>query len=211
MKYIFIFLLVLLFSAPSVFAAPASLSFDPIDIQTTTGKTIDVTVNIFTGRQAVASTDVWLTYDPSILQPIINTVKTGSLFDTIELKVIEPGKLYIYGIQENPRQVEPVQGTLAIIQFNTLKAGSSHLAFVCDSAQKSSSQIIASDENLSNVISCPATMAHSTLVTIYDNNILGVSTGNNLITRLSYILGVIVIIFSIVLLIRYQQLRREIS
>lgn len=211
MKYIFVFLLVLLFSVSPVFAAPASLSFDPVEIQSLTGDTIDVTVNIFTGSQSVTSTDVWLSYDPTILRPVINTVKTGSLFDTIEMKEIESGKLYIYGIQKNPRQVEPVQGTLATIQFISLKAGKSSLKFECDPSQKSSSQIIAADSNLSNVISCPATIAHSAIVSISNNNILGVSTENNLITQLSYILGVIVIIFSSTLFIRYQRIRREIS
>ena len=211
MKYIFVFLLVLLFSVPPVFAAPASLSFDPVDIKTSVGRTVDVTVNIFTGNQSVASTDIWLRYDPTVLHPVVNTVKTGSLFDTIELKNIEPGRLYIYGIQKNPRQVEPVQGTLATIQFIALKNGTSYLRFDCDPSQKSTSQIITADKNLSNVISCPATTSHSSTVIVSDSNILGVSTGNNLITQLSYILGVIVIIFSIVLFIRYQRIRNEVS
>lgn len=211
MKYIFVFLLVLLFSVSPVFAAPASLSFEPANIQTTTGRTVDITVNIFTGSQPVASTDVWLTYDPSILEPIVDSVKTGSSFDTIELKQINPGTLYLYGIQKNPREVEPVQGTLATVQFIAIKGGASTIKFDCDSTKKTTSQIIASDKNLSNVISCPATTAHTASISVSENNILGVSTQNTLITQLSYILGVVVIIFSLVLFIRYQRIRHEIS
>lgn len=208
MKYIFVFLLVILFSAPSVFAAPASLSFDPIDIKTSTGKTFEVTVNIFTGSQAVASTDIWLTYDPSILKPIVDTAKTGTLFDTIEVKEIEAGKLYIYGIQKNPRDVDPVQGTIATVQFTALKNGVTDLEFDCSSSEKSS-QIITS--SLSNVISCPATIAHTGTVTVSDSNVLGISTENNLMTQLSYMLGAVVVLFSVILFIRYQRIHHEIS
>ncbi len=211
MKYIFVFLLVLFSVVPSVYAAPASLSFDPINIQTTSGKPIDVTINIFTGNQPVASTDIWLSYDPTILQPLPDNTKTGSLFKTVDVKEIEPGKLYIYGIADNPREVTPVQGTIATIQFMSLKAGTSQLRYECDSSMRSSSQIIAVDNNLTNVISCPATISHSSTVTVTENNILGVSTENNLINQLSYILGIIVIIFSIVLFVRYQRIRHEIS
>lgn len=211
MKYIFVFLLVLLFSVPPVFAAPASLSFDPVNTQTTTGRTVDITVNIYTGSQPVASTDIWLNYDPAILQPIVDSVKTGSLFDTIALKEIAPGRLYIYGIQKNPRDVEPVQGTLATIQFMAIKEGTADLRFECNPTQKATSQIIAADKNLSNVISCPATTAHSASVSVSGNNILGVSTENTIITQLSYVLGVIVIVFSLVLFVRYQHIHKDIS
>jgi hypothetical protein len=211
MKYILAFLMVLLFSAPSVFAAPASLSFEPVAVNTSKGKLIDVTVNIFTGSQSVTSTDVWINYDPAIIQPVLDTVKTGSLFDTIEFKIIEPGKLYIYGIQKNPRQVDPVQGTLATIQFTALTEGTSFLSFDCDPSQKLSSQIIASDSNLSNVIHCDVTKAHSASVTVSGSSILGVSTENTIVTQISYVVGVIVLVFSLVLFIRYQHIRHEIS
>lgn len=203
--------MVLLFSAPSVFAAPASLSFDPVEVQISKGKQVDITVNIFTGSQSVTSTDVWINYDPAIIQPELNTVKTGSLFDTIEYKIIEPGKLYLYGIQKNPRQADPVQGTLATVQFTALTNGTSALSFDCDPSQKLTSQIIASDSNLSNVIGCDVTKAHSASITVSDSTILGVSTENTFVTQISYVVGVIVLVFSIVLFIRYQHIRHEIS
>ena len=194
-----------LFCAPAVASAsPASLSFDPVDQSTKTGQTTSVAVNIFTNNQAVASTDVWIKYDPSIVQPVASSIIKGSLFETVEAKIVSPGKFYLYGVRKNPSVSTPLLGTVATIKFNALSEGKSDLMFECSQFKKQSSTIIMSDRSLANIISCDGTIAHSAQIAVKSGSILGVSTNNLPISPISLVVGAVVFLLTGLLYFRYR-------
>ncbi|OGK35360.1 hypothetical protein A3A93_04885 [Candidatus Roizmanbacteria bacterium RIFCSPLOWO2_01_FULL_38_12] len=201
-----ILLLLLLFITPVVHAtSPASLSFDPIQQTTTTGQKVEVAVNIFTNNQAVASTDIWIKYDPNIVVPLPNEVENGSLFQSIDAKIVTPGSLYIYGIQNNPSSSTPLLGTVATIKFQTLREGATDIGFECAPYKKQTSTIIAADRSLSNIISCPSTIAHTGRITVEEGGILGASTGKFSISPMYLVLG-LVLLLTVFLFYRYRSM-----
>ena len=197
----------ILFCAPAVVAAsPASLSFDLIDQSTKTGQTVSVAVNIYTNNQAVASTDVWIKYDPSIVKPVTSSIIKGSLFENVEAKIVSPGKLYLYGVRTNPSVSTPLLGTVATIKFNALREGKTDLRFECSQYKKQSSTIIKSDSSLTNIISCESTIAHSTQITVKGGAILGVNTNHLPISPIYLAVGAVVLIITCLLYYRYRSI-----
>jgi hypothetical protein len=194
-----------------VFAEPASISFDPIEIQSKTNEIITVDVNIYTADTPVASTDVWVRYDPRYLEPLVDTTKKGNLFNTIDTKIVSPGNLYVYGVQQDTSQSESKKGKLATLSFKALSSGQTQLSFECVPFKKQTSQIIKADSQLTNIISCPATVTHTAQVTISaDSSVLGENTRMNSIMRIASGTGAIIIaLLTGYLFMKYQRLRKR--
>jgi hypothetical protein len=205
-KWVLLMAALFIFASP-VSAEPASISFDPIDIKASTQEIIKVDINIYTDAQPVASTDVWITYDPAYLEPLVDETQAGSLFETIDTKIVSPGKVYIYGLQKNTFNVGAVQGKLATVVFKTKAAGETQLSFDCVPSKKRTSQIIKADRSLTNIISCSATMTHTAQVTISQkSSILGAATGNFSVMKILYgTIGIIVAILTVYLFIKYER------
>ena len=106
----------------------ASLSFDPGTISTKVGSVFDISINIFTDKEAVLSTDAWITYNPSLVEPILS-IKIGDTFKNVDAKIISPGRLYVYGINTDKSLQSPANGTVAVISFKSLKQGSNQFLF----------------------------------------------------------------------------------
>jgi len=212
MKGVLIFIVSLIFfCAPAVVAAsPASLSFNPVSQIIITGQTVSVAVNIFTNNQAVASTDVWIKYDPAVVQPVTNSIIKGSLFEKVEAKIVSPGKLYLYGVRKNPVASTALIGTVATIKFKALREGKTDLSFECSLFKKQSSTIILSDRSLANIISCESTITHSAQITVRGGSILGVNTSHSPISPLYLAVGAVVFIITCVLYYRYRSISSSI-
>ncbi len=209
MKYLFICFVFIFLGATHVYAVPASLSFDPSDIKIKKGQEIQVNINMFTGNEAVASTDVMINYDTSLLEPIPSATKNGTIFQTIDTKVITPGKLYVYGVQENKNEFTAAQGTVATITFKALISGDTQLSFDCNPVIKNTSQIIKGNNTFENIISCTSTIAHTSSISISEGSVLGAYTNEKLNTYTA-IFGILVAVFTFLLFVRYQRLQKNI-
>lgn len=209
MKHFLICCVFIFLGATHVYAVPASLSFDPSDINVKKGQEIKVNINMFTGNEAVASTDVLINYDTSLLEPVTNATKNGSIFQTVDSKVIAPGKLYVYGVDENKNEFASAQGTIATVTFKAIASGATQLSFDCNPVVKNTSQIIKGNNTFENIISCTSTIAHTSTISITDGNVLGAYTDGNLNTYTA-IFGILVAVFTFLLFLRYQRLQKNI-
>ena len=194
-------------------ANSASFSFDPISTTAAAGDTISVDVLMYSGSDTVISSDVWISYNPEILTPITEgllDVKGGNFFQITKAKILSPGKMYLYAINPSPSAANVANGKLASISFKARNSGSTDLRFECIPFQKQTSQIIRYDSELSNIINCTTTRAHTTSITITAGNVLGTSTQNSYQTW--YIaLAVLFVLFTGVLFLRYKRLSRNLK
>ncbi len=211
MKYLLSFFVFLFLTTSQVYAVPATLSFDPSDIKIKNGQEIQVNINMFTGNEAVASTDIMINYDKSLLEPIPNSTKNGTIFQTIDTKIISPGKLYIYGVQENKNEFVKAQGTVATVSFKTLKAGTTQLSFDCNPVIKNTSQIIKGSDSFQNIISCPSTIAHISSISIAEGTVLGAYADTyGKLNTYTAIFGILVAVFTFFVFLKYQRLKKNI-
>ena len=156
-------------------SSAASLSFEPVQSEAIVGTPFDIQLNIFSDREAVLSTDVWISYDPAVLQPIL-PVKEGALFASTDAKIITPGTLYMYGIRRDPTTAGVANGTIATLSFRPLKDTATTLRIQCGNTQLIHSQIIKNDTSLNNILNCERTAAHTATITVGNSQVLGTST-----------------------------------
>lgn len=192
----------------------ASFSFYPISVTAQAGETITVDVLMYSGSDPVISSDAWISYNPEILTPITEGsmyVKGGDFFQITDAKILSPGKMYLYAINQSPSAANIANGKLASISFMAREAGSTDLRFDCVPFQKQTSQIIRYDPELSNIINCTTTRAHTASITITEaGNVLGTTTQNAYQTW--YIaLAILFVLFTGVLFLRYKRLARNLK
>lgn len=125
----------------------ASLNFDQTTKLVATGSTFQIAVTVVPGSDSLSSTDVYVTYDSTLLKA--TSVVAGSLFPTVTNDISTSGRVYIAGMVNDPANSISTTGTLATITFQGLKDGTGTLAFDCNS-----SKIIKNDVNATNVITC---------------------------------------------------------
>lgn len=195
-------------------ANTASFSFDPITTTTQEGEIFTTDILMYSGSDPVISSDVLISYNPEVLTPITDgasDIQPGDFFQIIEAKILSPGKVYIYAINQSPSQSRAANGKLASVSFRARKAESTELRFDCIPFQKLTSQIIANDPDLTNIINCTTTRAHTSTVLIEaGNNVLGTSTQKSYQTW--YVgLAVLFAIFAGVLYFRYKRLFRHLK
>jgi hypothetical protein len=214
MRNIYVFIasfLIFLIAGSTIYAAPASLSFDPLTIQVKQGDIVKFNINMYSGDDAVASTDISISYDKGLLEPLPSEIIKGNIFETVQAKIISPGNLYVYGIQEDKTAAKTAQGTVATISFKALHEGTSTLSFNCNPIAQNSSQIIKAND-LGNIISCAATSAHTSQITITKGNVLGAYTQSyGRVGSITVILGILVAVFTFFIFLKYQRLRKDIT
>ena len=144
----FLSLIVFFIVAPFVFRAQAaSLGFDKSTATAANGATFQISVTVDPGSDALNSTDVYVTFDATLLKA--TAVSAGTMFPTVSNDISTSGKVYIAGMVNDPASSISTAGTLATITFQGLKEGTGTLSFDCNS-----SKIIKNDINASNVIVC---------------------------------------------------------
>ena len=149
-----------------VYAEPASLSLEPIQLKVKEGDTFEVKVNIYTGQRSTASSDIYIDYDSSLLEALPAKTENGDLFSLVDAKIINPGRLYLSAIEDNRDRIQPEIGTVATIYFKARHTGQTQLDFVCNEYGNHSSQIIKGEASLENIISCPSTTTHTSSIQI---------------------------------------------
>ncbi len=194
----------------------ASFSFEPVNITASKDDLIPVDVLIYSGTDPVISVDTWISYDPSVLSiasPESPEIKKGEMFENVSAKVISPGNLYVYAINQSPSLKQVTNGKIATIYFKAQKSGQTELRFDCIPFNTQTSQIIKNDEELSNIINCTTTRAHTATVTINNqSNVLGISASNAMQPRWGYVIvSVLLLILTVVLFMRYRKLMNKLK
>lgn len=197
-------------------SAIASFSFDPVNITASAGDIIPVDVMIYSGSDPVISTDIYISYDPSILSiasPQNPELKKGELFQSVDAKIIQPGNLYVYAINQSPDLKQVTNGKIATVYFKAEKSGTTNLRFECVPFMSQTSQIIRNDEELTNIINCTTTRAHATSVVVQDKKeVLGVSVSNNMQSGWGYVVvSLMMLILTAVLFMRYRKLMKKLK
>lgn len=147
-KKLFLSLLFFLSVTPFVFGVnAASLNFDKTTATAANGATFQIGVVVDPGTDKMNSTDVYVTYDATLLKA--TTVTAGTLFPTVTNDISTSGKVYIAGLVNDPASSVGTSGTVATITFQGLKEGTGTLSFDCNS-----SKIIKDDVNATNVLNC---------------------------------------------------------
>ena len=187
----------------------ASLSFEASQNTVLVGESVDLAINIYSNQEPVAATDVWISYNPSLFQPIL-PAQNSRLFEAMEAKIVAPGKLYIYGLRRNASETETANGNIATITFKALQEGAATFKFECLSGVENSSQIIKNNPQLTNIINCERTQAHSQIISIADTQILGASDRYILPLNMWYLTTLVAILtITVFLYIRTRQLAKE--
>lgn len=189
----------------------ASFSFDPVSIQTRTGDTFPVDVLIYSGSDPVISSDIWVRYDPNVLELVPQDtalVTARPLFATVETKPIAPGSLYLYALKPVSTQAGATNGVIATLHFRTKTAATTHLQFDCIPFEEKTSQIIRQDPELTNIINCDTTRTHQATVTVAGSEVLGVSDRmkQGIINPWYFSAGVVLMVIAGMVLFRYRQL-----
>jgi len=152
-----IFLLFLVFSGVFFSVEAASLKIDPNAVSSSAGNNFDVKVILDPGSDAIYSTDIYLTYDQSLLKVV--SVKAENLFPTVTHDESTSGKVYIAAMVNDPTSSISSSGTVATITFQGLKDGSGNLSFDC-----SNSKVIKNDANATNVLNCSQNVSSSVTI-----------------------------------------------
>lgn len=139
----------------------ASLGFDPESSEIEEGETFSVDVVIDAGTKQIASTDVYITYDSSIVS--LQSVNNGDYFPLVS-NIPTTGKLYIAGTIANQGEYKTGTGSVATLVFKGEAEGTTKLEFTCDITQTEASKINENDINASNIIDCSALTSHTVTV-----------------------------------------------
>lgn len=159
MKHFFICLIVLIFFLligpiyAKTFAA--SLSLDPTNVATDSGKTFTLNINIDTGTDQVKSADAYILYDQNTLQAV--SVTDGTFFgagNPVNQDLSTPGRAYISGMVVDQTQPVQGQGTIASITFKALIDGADTLKFDCTDGNTTATDILKTDGT--DIIVCSA-------------------------------------------------------
>jgi len=160
MKNLFKIIPVLMFFVlvPALFAAEAAyLKFDKETVTAANGATFQIGVIVEPGTDSLSSTDVYVTYDSTLLKATV--VTSGTQFPTVTNDIATSGKVYISGMVNDPSASISASGTLATITFQALKDGTGTLAFDCNL-----SKIVKNDVNATNVIVCGSNLTSAVTV-----------------------------------------------
>lgn len=139
----------------------ASLMFDPESSDIEEGETFSVDVNIDAETQQVAGTDIYISYDSSIVS--LQSVTGGDYFPLVS-NIPTTGQLYISGVIANQGEYKTGEGTVATLVFKGEAEGTTNLDFSCDLTQTETSKIIQNDINSSNIIDCSTLTPHTVVV-----------------------------------------------
>ena len=141
----------------------ASFTFDKTTVSVAVDSTFQLTITENAGTDQTNSSQVYIIYDPTLLEAEI--VTAGTYFPTVSNN-ITLGKVFIVGYVDGTTLYKTGSGTLATITFKGLKDGTGTITVDCRPGVSDSSQIIKyNDANATNLITCS------------DNNSVAVTVG----------------------------------
>lgn len=129
----------------------AYMKFDKTTGSVAAGSTFTLEAIVDAGSDQVTSTDMWILYDPTLLEA--QTVASGTFFPAVTNN-ISPGKIYVAGLITDPGTYKTGSGTVATITFKGLQNGTATLSFDCRTDVSNSSKIIKNAVDPTNIIIC---------------------------------------------------------
>lgn len=155
MKYIspFIYLSFVIFAC--LFVVPSahagSLKFDKGTVTVNAGETFTVGAMVDAGGDQITSTDMWILYDPALLEA--QAASPSSFFPAVTNNITS-GKVYVAGLITDPGAYKTGSGIVANITFKALKNGTATISYDCRTDVSNSSKIIKNSVDTTNVIVC---------------------------------------------------------
>jgi len=147
-SFLFVFVFISLISSP---LQAASLKFDRGTVSAAAGDTFTLDATIDAGSDQVTSTDMWILYDPALLEA--QSASPGAYFPAVTNN-ISGGKVYIAGLITDPGTYKTGTGTVAKITFKALKNGTATITYDCRADASNSSKVIKNAVDPVNVINC---------------------------------------------------------
>lgn len=147
------------FNAASIYAA--TFIFDPTSTEVRPDNTFDVDINVDAGTDQIAGTDIYLSYDASLLE--VQSITDGSYFPQVE-DVPSTGRLYISGFVNTQGDYKTGSGTVVTVTFKALQEGNTQLTIDCDTTQTDTSKIVQNDTAVTNILDCSALQSHSVAI-----------------------------------------------
>lgn len=188
-----------------------TLQFGQQTIETIVEKTVSLDLIVDSSDEPVAAVDIWISYDPQSLEFIL-PVKNHGILPVIESRIIAPGKLYISAIHPQPASATSIHTSIAKIFFTSKKTGVSNVSFLCDGADKFTSQIVSASSQNPNIIDCAKTNKNHITMQIkpedVSTQVKGVSDTRQLASNTSIntiLFGVVLIAVALVLYLRKAQ------
>lgn len=129
----------------------ASLSLEPVSLQTQVGSQFEVSVNVDMKDRTVNGIDAVIKYNPQMLEVVDSDnetagtqAQTGTIFKTLLVNQADPidGKIVLTGSRISTSQ-EPIKGTgtFAKISFIAKQAGNTNLEILFDSKKTNLSNV----------------------------------------------------------------------
>lgn len=139
----------------------ASVTFDPTTSSTSVNGTVSPKINVDSGTDQIAGTDVYVIYDPAFVEP--QTVTAGTHFPIVTNQPFSstPAKVAISAVVDNSSQYKTGTGHVATVTFKALKEGTTTLTFYCDTTKSDTSKIVKNDLNATNLIECSKLNTHT--------------------------------------------------
>jgi len=138
-----------LYGASSVQAA--LLKFDQTTLSTSVGQTFSLQTIVDAQSDQITSTDIWITYDPTLLEAQV--ASAGAFFPAVTSNITS-GKVYVAGLITDPGSYKTSSGTVATVTFKALKNGTATVAYDCRTDVSNSSKVIKNAVDPTNVIVC---------------------------------------------------------
>lgn len=149
------------FNAGAIYAA--TFNFNPTSTYVRPDNTFKVDINVDAGSDQIAGTDIYISYDASVIE--VQTITDGTYFPQVE-NVPTEGRLYISGFVNTQGDYKTGAGNIASITFKALQAGSTSLIVDCDPSITDTSKIVQNDTAVTNILDCSTLSAHPVTISV---------------------------------------------
>ncbi|HRN70474.1 MAG TPA: cohesin domain-containing protein [Candidatus Woesebacteria bacterium] len=139
----------------------ATFNFNPTSTYVRPDNTFKVDINVDAGSDQIAGTDIYISYDSSIIE--VETITDGTYFPQVE-DVPTAGRLYISGFVNTQGDYKTGSGNIASITFKALQTGTTSLVIDCDPSITDTSKIVQNDTAVTNILDCSTLTAHPVTV-----------------------------------------------
>jgi len=132
-------------------AQAASVGFSKSTVTVGAGSTFTVDATVDAGSDQITSTDMWILYDPLLLEA--QSASPSAYFPAVT-SIISSGKVYIAGLITEQNTYKTGSGSVAVLTFKGLKNGTATISYDCRADVSNSSKVIKNAVDPTNIIMC---------------------------------------------------------
>lgn len=134
----------------------AFLGFSPESSEILAHELITVQLTVNTGGKEIAGTDMYIKYDPEVIQ--FQSITQGEFMESIQT-VENPGMLYVSGLTLTQGKGKTGEGVVATAVFKGIAVSQTSLEYICGEGDQSS-RIQLVDIDATNIINCTVIKDH---------------------------------------------------